>query len=487
MKPQKKSGYQLPSSRSLIQRGLILGGALSGVIASQGAFAHGYVAQPEARGYACKLGLNRDCGAVMWEPQSLEAPKGFPQSGPADGRIASAALSQFSALDAQTATRWNKRTLKSGPNNFTWQFTANHVSASWRYFITRQGWNPNQPLSRSAFELTPFCSSDGGNRQPPMSLTHRCNVPSNRSGYHVILAVWDVGDTSNAFYNVIDVNIDNGGTTQPPQQWTDIGDINPLMTLAVGDVVRARAFDSNGENAALETRITIATTDDARQNYWPRALAQAINQSQTQLRAGIIDMAGNIVPALGRNDVFAMPGSGIQRVEVAIEQAGTTPSTLQVSGVKSRYDILNGQASLDFSVTASGSYVVTAELFDSGNRLVAQKSATVKDTTQAMRVSLASAQVGRYSLVVTGKPSKGQIMQKNYSVTLQDPSTNTGGYDYVYPQGIQSYKAGTKVLGGDGKVYQCKPFPYSGWCTIYAHQYMPGTGSHWQDAWIRVN
>ena len=26
-------------------------------------------------------------------------------------------------------------------------------------------------------------------------------------GYHVILAVWDVADTANAFYNVIDVDV----------------------------------------------------------------------------------------------------------------------------------------------------------------------------------------------------------------------------------------------------------------------------------------
>ena len=41
------------------------------------------------------------------------------------------------------------------------------------------------------------------------NLTHKINVPTDRSGYHVILAVWDVADTANAFYNVIDVNLIN--------------------------------------------------------------------------------------------------------------------------------------------------------------------------------------------------------------------------------------------------------------------------------------
>ena len=66
-------------------------------------------------------------------------------------------------------------------------------------------WNPNLPLSRSSFDLNPFA-------QWKVTIASRqwrsntCNVP-NRSGYQVILAVWDIGDTANAFYNVIDVNM----------------------------------------------------------------------------------------------------------------------------------------------------------------------------------------------------------------------------------------------------------------------------------------
>lgn len=40
-------------------------------------------------------------------------------------------------------------------------------------------------------------------------MTHKVNVPTDRSGYHVILAVWDIDDTANAFYQVIDVNLKN--------------------------------------------------------------------------------------------------------------------------------------------------------------------------------------------------------------------------------------------------------------------------------------
>ncbi len=168
------------------------------------AAAHGYISAPESRGYQCKLGVNTNCGAIQWEPQGLEAPSGWPSGGPPDQHIASAGHDSFAELDVQTKTRWVKRKIKAGTNTFTWTFTANHVTRNWRYYVTKAGWSPPQKLTRASFESTPFCTVDGGMKQPPMTVTHTCNVPA-RKGYQIILGVWEVGDTANSFYNVIDV------------------------------------------------------------------------------------------------------------------------------------------------------------------------------------------------------------------------------------------------------------------------------------------
>jgi len=42
------------------------------------------------------------------------------------------------------------------------------------------------------------------------------------------------------------------------------------------------------------------------------------------------------------------------------------------------------------------------------------------------------------------------------------------------------YTAGSKVVNG-GKSYQCKPWPYSGWCPSVGYQ--PGVAAPWADAW----
>ncbi|WP_068775848.1 lytic polysaccharide monooxygenase [Paenibacillus sp. FJAT-26967] len=172
------------------------------------ASAHGYVEGPASRAYLCKTGQNTDCGAVVYEPQSLEFPKGFPAAGPADGKIGSGG-GTFPKLDEQSSNRWTKVNINSGTNTFTWKLTAAHATTSWKYYITKPGWNPNAPLTRDSFDLNPFCSVDYKGKQPPFSYSDTCNVPA-RSGYQVILAVWEIADTANAFYNVIDVNFGGG-------------------------------------------------------------------------------------------------------------------------------------------------------------------------------------------------------------------------------------------------------------------------------------
>ena len=175
---------------------------------SSTASAHGYVNKPESRGLLCKTGANINCGGVQYEPQSLEAPGNFPIGGPADGKIAGANI--FPKLDEQSKYRWTKVPMKSGANTFEWTLTAPHATTKWDYYITKQNWNPDQPLKRNDLEL--FCSINGGGKKPSSNVKHNCKVPE-RSGYQVILAVWTIADTPNAFYNVIDANFD--GTTIP--------------------------------------------------------------------------------------------------------------------------------------------------------------------------------------------------------------------------------------------------------------------------------
>ncbi|MGH0601739.1 lytic polysaccharide monooxygenase [Bacillus mycoides] len=212
---------KMATNKKGLSAAVVAVGIMSTTLIPQNAYAHGFVEKPGSRAALCSQNygaLNLNCGNIMYEPQSLEAPKGFPQGGPVDGKIASAGGLFGGILDQQTADRWFKNTIKGGENTFTWKYTAPHLTSQWHYYITKKGWNPNKPLTRADLELIGTVKHDGS--AASNNLSHKINVPTDRSGYHAILAVWDVADTVNAFYNVIDVNLVNNEKpdTEAPTQ-----------------------------------------------------------------------------------------------------------------------------------------------------------------------------------------------------------------------------------------------------------------------------
>jgi predicted carbohydrate-binding protein with CBM5 and CBM33 domain len=183
--------------------GLVVAGTT--VLASGSASSHGYTESPISRQKLCANGTVTNCGPIQWEPQSVEGPKGFPGAGPADGKICAGGLGQFAQLDDPRGGAWPTTKVSSGQNyTFRWRFTARHRTTDFKYFITKSGWNSNQPLTRAALESQPFLTVPYGGNQPPETLSHSGNLPQ-RSGRHLILAVWTVHDTGNAFYACSDV------------------------------------------------------------------------------------------------------------------------------------------------------------------------------------------------------------------------------------------------------------------------------------------
>ncbi|GIQ67332.1 chitin-binding protein [Xylanibacillus composti] len=209
--------------------------------------AHGYV--QNSRAHLCQLGINTNCGQVQYEPFSVEGRGDFPEIGVPDGRIASAnggtGAAPFYELDVQTATRWSKINLQGGPHTFRWVIQANHATNNWKYYITKKGWNPNEPLARANLEL--FCEYRDHGANPPLDYSSDCFIPNDREGYHVIVAVWDIFDTQNAFYQAIDVNLSinpSAPTTPPPGHPGDpnrFGEIEEWVSIRpyqAGEIVR---------------------------------------------------------------------------------------------------------------------------------------------------------------------------------------------------------------------------------------------------------
>ncbi|MEV0681478.1 lytic polysaccharide monooxygenase auxiliary activity family 9 protein [Actinosynnema sp. NPDC050436] len=143
------------------------------------AFAHGYVSSPPSRQAQCAKGTV-SCGSIKYEPQSVEGPKGL--------RSCNGGVAGFADLN-NDSKGW-KVTNVGQTVTFNWVFTARHRTSNYEYYIGGK---------RVGFV-------DGKMQQPPASVSHTINL-GGVTGKQKVLAIWNIGDTSNAFYACIDVNV----------------------------------------------------------------------------------------------------------------------------------------------------------------------------------------------------------------------------------------------------------------------------------------
>ncbi|WP_129358357.1 lytic polysaccharide monooxygenase [Rothia uropygioeca] len=196
---------------------------LVGALAFGGAAAanaHGYIGNSKSDVTArAAMKSNTNLGPVQYEPQSIEAPKGFSldasTGGPADGKLASAGTDIAKNLDEQSPDRWKENEVNAGQTiSMGWEYTAMHPTSKWHYYITKNGWDQNSPLKRS--ELQPLATVQHDGTPPTEGTVHQMKLPADHTGDHVIYAVWDVADTSNAFYNTVDVHINGDAEPEKP-------------------------------------------------------------------------------------------------------------------------------------------------------------------------------------------------------------------------------------------------------------------------------
>ncbi|HCS42959.1 MAG TPA: N-acetylglucosamine-binding protein GbpA [Pseudomonas sp.] len=468
---------------------------LSAMLASQTVSAHGYLEVPPSRALLCQEGKNTNCGNAQYEPQSVgETFKGFPAGvgggplqGPVDGKIASGGHSSFSALDAQSATRWHMTEIKDRNIDFQWRYTAVHPATKHEYFITRTGWNPNESLKRASFESTPFCTVDGGNQQPVSGAKHNCTIPEDKSGHHVILAIWTVGDTDMAFYNPADVNI--LAEAALPGGWFSVGGITPSTQLLIGDKVKARAFSASGESPEYSVEISIDTAEDGLPNNWAFKLAEKINTTQTLIRAGKRDESGGIEPVRGSNILYAQKESGVTRYEVQLDMNEDTAARMSVASQQAEYVLEKGMAKVQFGMISNRKMNVEATLFDESNKPVGTTSAQVDSGSTWLTLDVRS-NPGKHTLTLIGTTLDGRTTRQDTQPTNMTGEGAGVEYDFVFPEGLGDYTAGTKVLQPKtNEVFECKPFPESGYCKQFsptANGYEPGVGAHWHMAWNKL-
>lgn len=198
---------------------------------------HGRVTSPASRGsVVIDLGLLGD-----WQVNEMEGGKNFPAlvagpfpppyetdtasvAPPADGYILSGGKT-----DARDCVNFTQEEMSKKLNRpFTWPllnvtpgqileikwaYTAPHTTRGYRWLITKDGWDPKQRITRAQLEAQPFFE-DFYTQVPYYShsaelkakVNHSVKLPASKEGHHVIVLMWIVANTGNAFYQAFDVD-----------------------------------------------------------------------------------------------------------------------------------------------------------------------------------------------------------------------------------------------------------------------------------------
>lgn len=406
-------------------------GIIGTTLIPQNAYAHGFVEKPGSRSALCSPtygALNVNCGSVMYEPQSLEAPKGFPQAGPVDGQIASAGGKFGGILDQQTSDRWFKNTITGGENTFTWKFTAPHLTSKWHYYITKIGWNPNKALTRADFEPIGTVQHDGS--AASNNVAHKINVPTDRNGYHVILAVWDVADTANAFYNVIDVNLINN--VKPDTEAPSIP--NGIQTQKVTANSIELTWNTSTDNVGVkgyqifrngEMIDTVPGT-----HFIDKKLQPSTEYSYT---VKAIDAAGNVSKestALTVKTTVEAPDTEAPTQPKGLHSMGTTASSVDLMWSPSDDNV--GVDHYDIYREIEGT----------------MKKIATSNTTSYMDKNLLANSTYKFTVKAVDVAGNESVQSNIFTITTKTESASYEAWDAK-----KAYKKGDRVLY-EGKVYE---------------------------------
>ncbi|GAA2522749.1 lytic polysaccharide monooxygenase [Winogradskya humida] len=274
------------------------------VITQTSASAHGAMMAPGSRTYLCwKDGLT-STGQIV--PQNPACAAAVAQSGAnslynwfavlrsdgagrtsgfiPDGQACSAGTGgpyDFTGFNL-ARTDWPVTHLTSGASmRFDYNNWAKHPG-TFKLFITKDTWSPTRALAWSDLETTPFSQvvnpeSTGGPGTVDGRYSWTANLPSGKSGRHLIYSVWQRSDSNETFYGCSDVVFDGGNgevtgvgtgggttpttppTTTPPTS-TPPTSTPPTTTPPTGSSCSAAYTTTSSWSGAFQGEIKVTAT-----------------------------------------------------------------------------------------------------------------------------------------------------------------------------------------------------------------------------------
>jgi GH18 family chitinase len=282
------------------------------------------------------------------------------------------------------------------------------------------------------------------------------NTTSLTTGQKVMRIVMDAGD-----FNLNKV-IFSTGTTNPPPTVSITSPANGASFTAPASVtINANASDNGSVTRVEFFNGATKLGEDTSSPYaftWSNVAAGSYT-----ITARATDNQGATTTTGG--------------VNISVNSSTNPPPTVSITS-PANGATFTAPASVTINATASDNVSVTRiEFFNGATKLG-------EDTSSPYSFTWTNVAAGTYTLTARATDNQGATATTpGRSITVN----GGGGSCSTIPQYVENggYVAGSKVKNA-GNQYQCKPYPYSGWCNGAAWAYAPGTGTYWADAWTLV-
>ena len=309
----------------MIAAAAVMGAGVPLLLKPDGALAHGAMTYPATRTYACYEDGRAAGGGDLYptNPACVDAVAqggkqplwdfygvlignagGRHQEIIPDGQLCGAGTTKYAAYNA-ARTDWPTTNLQSGANiTFRYNAWAPHPG-TWYQYVTRDDWNPNQPLKWSDLEATPFDQITN----PPMGsgasgaeYQWAARLPV-KSGRHIIYSIWQRSDSAEAFYNCSDVNFGGGGTPTTPPPTTPPPTTPPPTTAAPttppagnGACTATVSVDSSW-SGGYQATVTVRNTGSSAVSPWRASWTMPSGSTISQGWNATVSQSGSTVTA----------------------------------------------------------------------------------------------------------------------------------------------------------------------------------------------
>lgn len=141
---------------------------------------------------------------------------------------------------------------------------------------------------------------------------------------------------------------------------------------------------------------------------------------------------------------------------------------------------VNAPATISITANAADTDGTVSKVeFYNGNTLL------FTDNSSPYSYSWSNVAAGTYNISAKATDNSGATTSSSaVNITVNTVVTNACSSIAQYVEN-NNYVPGSKVKNANNQ-YQCKEFPYSGWCNGASWAYAPGTGVYWSDAWTLV-